>query len=178
MSLKSSEIDNCSWNISAILKSPFCSSSCCRRILSIDRQTQWRICGNWFWRFSFILQKWTAPSSSRCTCWEWRRRWITFFEISYAERECFRNSCSVFIGVSWLVSLFTSLSELSHPVHEHMTWFSVFEPLAWCGNAQQGWDWLIDSWPVSPLSALHVNSSKAVCTQKGSTDKEIIPMVA
>ena len=25
------------------------------------------------------------------------------------------------------------------------------------------------------ISALHVNSSKAVCTQKGSTDKEIIP---
>ena len=31
------------------------------------------------------------------------------------------SSCSVFIGVSCLVSLFTSLSELSHPVHEHMT---------------------------------------------------------
>ena len=26
------------------------------------------------------------------------------------------------------------------------------------------------------FSALHVNSSKAVCTQKGSTDKEIIPI--
>ena len=28
MSLKSSEINNCSWNISAVLISPFCSSSC------------------------------------------------------------------------------------------------------------------------------------------------------
>ena len=43
---------------------------------------QWIDCGKWLWRFSFILQKWTAPSSSRCTCWEWRRRWITFFNTS------------------------------------------------------------------------------------------------
>ena len=55
---------------------------------------QWIDYGNCFWRFSFILQKWTAPSSSRCTCWECRRRWITFFETSYAERECFPGSIS------------------------------------------------------------------------------------
>ena len=64
---------------------------------------QWIDCGNWFWRFSGILPKWTAPSSSRCTCWEWRRRWITFFETSYAERECFPGSISIqfllFIGM-------------------------------------------------------------------------------
>ena len=24
--------------------------------------------------------------------------------------------------------------------------------LAWCGNAQQGWDWLTDSWPVRTFS--------------------------
>ena len=55
---------------------------------------QWVDCGNGFWRFSFILQKWTAPSSSRCTFCEWRRRWITFFEISYAETECSPGSIS------------------------------------------------------------------------------------
>ena len=33
MSLKSSEINNCSWIISTVLKSPFCSSSCCQTCL-------------------------------------------------------------------------------------------------------------------------------------------------
>ena len=56
---------------------------------------QWTDCGNRFCRFSFILQKWSAPSSSRCTCWEWRRRWFTFFEISYAERKCYPCSMSI-----------------------------------------------------------------------------------
>ena len=30
MALKSSEIHNCSWRISTVLESPFCSSSCCQ----------------------------------------------------------------------------------------------------------------------------------------------------
>ena len=56
---------------------------------------QWIDCGNWFWRCSFILQKWTAPSSSRCTCCEWRRRYITFFDTSYSVREYFPGSISI-----------------------------------------------------------------------------------
>ena len=56
---------------------------------------QWGECGNWLWRFSLILQKWTAPSSSRWTCCEWRRRYITFFDTSQSEKECFPGSISV-----------------------------------------------------------------------------------
>ena len=47
---------------------------------------QWIDCGNW-WRFSFILHKWIAPSSSRCICCESRRRNVTFFDTSYSEKE-------------------------------------------------------------------------------------------
>ena len=72
--------------ISAVLISPFCSSSCCQACFpTIVRAT--RNFGNWLWRCSLIFQKWTAPSSSRCTFWECRRRWITSLETSYAERE-------------------------------------------------------------------------------------------
>ena len=47
-------------------------------ILSIDRQTNEESVGTYSEYFPLILQKWTAPSSSRCTCWEWRRRYVTF----------------------------------------------------------------------------------------------------
>ena len=60
--------------------------------LSSDQRGQ---CGKCFWRFSFILQNWTAPSFSRCTWFPRRRRWITFFEISYAERDFSPGSTSV-----------------------------------------------------------------------------------
>ena len=43
---------------------------------------QWEQYRKYFWRFSLILQNWTAPSSSRCTCCEWRRRYINFFDTS------------------------------------------------------------------------------------------------
>ena len=56
---------------------------------------------------SLVLQKWTAPSSSRCTCCEWRRRWITFFETSCSEREYFPGS----ISIQFLLSMWTILSE-------------------------------------------------------------------
>ena len=56
---------------------------------------QWRECGNWLWRFSLVLQKWTAPSSSRCTCCERRRRYVTFFDTSWSEKEYFPGSMSI-----------------------------------------------------------------------------------
>ena len=87
MSMKSSEIHNCS-PLPAAKHAFHRSSDQC-----ID-------CGNWFWRFSLILQKWIAPSSSRCTCCEWRRRWITFFDISYSENEYFPGSTSVQVLLS------------------------------------------------------------------------------
>ena len=68
---------------------------------------QWIDCGNWFWGFSFILQKWTAPSSSRCAFCEWRRRWITFFDTSYSEREYFPGS----ISIQFLLSMGPILGE-------------------------------------------------------------------
>ena len=86
MSLKGSEINNYSWNISAVLISPFRSSSCCQACFpTIVRPIRnlWKLSLKMF----FNSQNWTAPSSSRCTFWECRRRWITFFETSYAERE-------------------------------------------------------------------------------------------
>ena len=56
---------------------------------------QWGQYKKYFWRFSLILQNWTAPSSSWCTCFPWRRRWINFFDISWSETEYFPGSTSV-----------------------------------------------------------------------------------
>ena len=68
---------------------------------------QWGECGNWIWRFSLILQKWIAPSSSRCTCCEWRRRNVTFFDTSLLEKEYFPGS----ISIQFLLSMGTILGE-------------------------------------------------------------------
>ena len=68
---------------------------------------QWGVCGNWLWRFSSILQKWIAPSSSRCISCEWRWRNVTFFDTSYSEREYFPAS----ISIQFLLSMGTTLGE-------------------------------------------------------------------
>ena len=56
---------------------------------------QWGISGNWLWSCSLIFQRWTAPSSSRCTCYEWRRRYVTFIDSSLSEKEYFPVSMSI-----------------------------------------------------------------------------------
>ena len=84
MSLKRSETNNYSWIINAILDISFLLLLLLPNMLSIDCEINKE-----FLKIdseNFILQKWTAPSSSRCTCWEWRRRWITFIKTSYASR--------------------------------------------------------------------------------------------
>ena len=68
---------------------------------------QWGQYRKYFWRFSFILQSWIAPSSPRCTCCPWRRRWINFFDISQSECEYFLGSTSVQV----LFSIRTVLGE-------------------------------------------------------------------
>ena len=95
MSLKSSERNNCSWSISTVQESPFRSSSCCQAYFPPTVRDQWIDFENWFRRFSLILQNWTAPSSSRCTCCEWRRRYVTFFDTSKSEKEYFPGSMSI-----------------------------------------------------------------------------------
>ena len=76
---------------------------------------QWGQYRKYFWRFSLILQNWTAPSSSRCTCCPWRRRWINFFDISESESECFPGSTSVQVLFSIGIVQFQQHSEILHP---------------------------------------------------------------
>ena len=92
MLLKSSEIHDYSWRISAVLVFFLISSSSMHAFHLLS--DQWMDCGNWFWRFSLILQ-WIAPSSSQCICWEWRKRNVTFFDTTYSEREYFPGSISI-----------------------------------------------------------------------------------
>ena len=114
MSLKSSEINNCSWIISGVLESPFYSSSCCQTCFpSIVRpmNRSWEC----ILKIFLILQKWIAPSSSRCICCEWRRRNVTFFDTSYSEKKYFTGSTSIQFLLSmgndsrWRASRFSSL---------------------------------------------------------------------
>ena len=99
VSLKSTEVKDCTRIIRAILISPFWTSSCCLHRSSDQCCT----CENWFRRWNLILQNWTAPSSSRCTVSLCRRRLITFFETSYAVRDGADGSISIhflsFIGM-------------------------------------------------------------------------------
>ena len=50
---------------------------------------------NWLWSCSLIFQRCTAPSSFRCTCYEWRRRYVTFIDFSLLEKEYFPVSMSI-----------------------------------------------------------------------------------
>ena len=56
---------------------------------------QWGISLNWLWSCSLIFQWWTVPSSSRCTCYEWRRRYDTSIDSSLLEKEYFPVSMSI-----------------------------------------------------------------------------------
>ena len=68
---------------------------------------QWRQYKKYLWIFSVIFQNWTAPSSSRCTFSEWRRRHIIFFDSSSSEKENVSGSTSVQV----LFSIRTILGE-------------------------------------------------------------------
>ena len=48
---------------------------------------QYCTCGSWFRRQFLILQNWTAPSFSRCTVWECRRRLIDYFLRNLVRRD-------------------------------------------------------------------------------------------
>ena len=87
-----------------------------------------------------------------------------------------RNSCSVFIGVYWLVSLFYVPVRVETSCSWALDLISVFEPLAWCGNAQQGWDWLTDSWLVRTFSTPWEFKQKLSALKKGPRIQEIIPI--
>ena len=67
MSLKSTEVKNCSRFIRAILISPFWTSYCCQKQDFQRSSDQCCTCEEWFRRWNSILQNWIAPSSSRCT---------------------------------------------------------------------------------------------------------------
>ena len=56
---------------------------------------QWGITVNWLWSCSLIFQKWTVPSFSRCTCYEWQRRHVAFIDFSLLEKEYFPVSMSI-----------------------------------------------------------------------------------
>ena len=77
---KSSEIHNCSWRTSPVVESFVISSSSPPSMLSHLLSDQWGECRKCFLGFFVILQKCTAPYSSRCTCSEWQRRYFTFFD--------------------------------------------------------------------------------------------------
>ena len=94
MSLKSTEVENCSRIIKAILISPFRTSSCCQtRFPTLIRPMLclWGLIS----KMKFILQNCIAPSSSRCTVWLCRRRLITFVDTSYAARDGSDGSMSI-----------------------------------------------------------------------------------
>ena len=169
MSLKSSEINDYSWIISAVLKSPFCSSSCCQACFpSIVRPISclWKLTLKMF----FILQNWTAPSSSRCPVWEYRRRWITFLETSYAEREEFPGSISIhflsFIGMMFGESTSSLLCDFAFAFDRHAKSF-IFSCDACSSGRSSGtsvlllfesitnlfdpWEILIKYWVLSSL---------------------------
>ena len=97
MSLKSSEIHNCSWRISTALIS-FLVSSSCHAFLPLAIRPMRTIC-EIFLKMSFILQNWTAPSSSRCTSCAWRRRWINFFDVSKSESDHSRGSVQILFSI-------------------------------------------------------------------------------
>ena len=101
MSLKSSEINDYSWRISTVLASPYCSSSCCQAYLPSVVRPKKRL------RELVLKIFFYSPEMNRSILFSMyllrmRRRWITFFETSYAERECFPGSIStqflLFIG--------------------------------------------------------------------------------
>ena len=78
---------------------------------------QWIHCGNWPWRFAFNLQKWTAPSSSRCTYCEWQRRNVTVFDTSKSEKEYYFPGSK---SIQFLLPLETILVD---ELEESSLWF-------------------------------------------------------
>ena len=58
-------------------------------MISIVRQTNESIVGIDSEDFFLDSPTWNAPSSSRCTCYESRRRYVTCFDTSQSEREIF-----------------------------------------------------------------------------------------
>ena len=93
MSLNSSEKHSCSWRISTVLIYFLLSPSSCHAFLPLAIRPM-SATQEIFLKNSLILQNWTAPSCSRCTCGPWRRR-INFFDISKTESEYFPGSTSV-----------------------------------------------------------------------------------
>ena len=72
-------------------------------IISIDRQTHEYIVEMASEDFHFFTRN--EPLHLLDVLCEWRRRWITFFETSYSERECFHGS----ISIQFLLSMGTIL---------------------------------------------------------------------
>ena len=120
MSMKSSEIHYCSSRIRTVLELywnlfvfPPPPMHAFHRPSDQGKQDR-----KYFWRFSAILQNWTAPSS-RSTCCEWRRRYITFSDTSSSENEHFPGSTSVqvlfpigtVLGEEWQVLFFVVFLE-------------------------------------------------------------------
>ena len=94
MSLKSSETDNCSQIIRAILYLRLDPPPAAKQAFHRSSD-QFCICEWWFRRWNVVLQNSIAPSSSRCNVSLCRRRLMTFFERSYEARSCFDGSMSI-----------------------------------------------------------------------------------
>ena len=137
---------NNSWIISTILESPFCSSSCCQAYFpSIVRPM------NRLWEL-VLKSFFYSPEMNRSILFSMyllrmTKKIITFFEISYAERECFPvqyqsnalcssewysvNNQQVPFFVVLLLSL-TKTQNLSHPVVTHVLRADLQELLCRC----------------------------------------------
>ena len=84
----------CTWRISPILENSPLSSACCQTFFPTiirPKNRLWEL----ILEFSLILQKWTAPSSARCKCCEWRSRYVTLFDTSKSEKDYFPGSISL-----------------------------------------------------------------------------------
>ena len=100
MSLKSSEINNCSWIISAVLESPFYSSSCCQTCCPAIVRPMNRL-----WE---LILKIFLHSQEMNRSVEWRRRLNDFLRyLVFGEREYFPGSMSI----QFLLSMGTILGE-------------------------------------------------------------------
>ena len=143
---------------------------------------QWRQYGKYFWRFSLILQNWTAPSSSRCTWFPWRRRWSISSIVHnrraniplVQHRSTFFSQQELFLGKSRQVLFFVVLlwpligmQNPSHPISTHIlraetsgisdSWLFKF-----ITNLFGPWEILTQKWELSLFTEIYNSDLNSV----------------
>ena len=147
MSLKRSEIKNCSWIISTVLESPFCSSSCCQACFPSTIRPMNRL---WEWILKIFLY---SPEMNRSIVFLmyflWMTKKLNYFlrYLIIGERmfllvqcrsnsffpweRCLMKSQQVLFFVVLLLPLI-GIQNLSHPVLTHILRADLLEFLCRC----------------------------------------------